>query len=300
MSVHYLVSKAKLGVRVLNQQTTNPEKAQDLPLPLGHFVTLENGLKLHYLEQGQGPIVIWLHGSGPGASGFSNFKGNYPEFADAGYRNIVLDLPGFGRSDKPDDVNYDLAFFVTALNGFINALDLPKVTLLGNSLGGAIALGQALDYPDTVERLILMAPGGVEERETYFQMEGIVRMVEVYSRGPMGVNQMREVMSLQLFDSAVLSDDILAERAAVAVTQPANLFSTMMVPNMTERLGELNCPVLGFWGTNDKFNPHQGMHKILDNVPTARFIMLNRCGHWVQVEHQRLFNSSCIDFLQHG
>lgn len=284
----------------MNQQTTNPEKAQDLPLPLGHFVTLENGLKLHYLEQGQGPIVIWLHGSGPGASGFSNFKGNYPEFADAGYRNIVLDLPGFGRSDKPDDVNYDLAFFVTALNGFINALDLPKVTLLGNSLGGAIALGQALDYPDTVERLILMAPGGVEERETYFQMEGIVRMVEVYSRGPMGVNQMREVMSLQLFDSTVLSDDILAERAAVAVTQPANLFSTMMVPNMTERLGELNCPVLGFWGTNDKFNPHQGMHKILDNVPTARFIMLNRCGHWVQVEHQRLFNSSCIDFLQHG
>jgi len=300
VSVHYLVSKAKLGVRVLNQQTTNPEKAQDLPLPLGHFVTLENGLKLHYLEQGQGPIVIWLHGSGPGASGFSNFKGNYPEFADAGYRNIVLDLPGFGRSDKPDDVNYDLAFFVTALNGFINALDLPKVTLLGNSLGGAIALGQALDYPDTVERLILMAPGGVEERETYFQMEGIVRMVEVYSRGPMGVDQMREVMSLQLFDSAVLSDDILAERAAVAVTQPANLFSTMMVPNMTERLGELNCPVLGFWGTNDKFNPHQGMHKILNNVPTARFIMLNRCGHWVQVEHQRLFNSSCIDFLQHG
>ena len=284
----------------MNQQTTNPEKAQDLPLPLGHFVTLESGLKLHYLEQGQGPIVIWLHGSGPGASGFSNFKGNYPEFADAGYRNIVLDLPGFGRSDKPDDVNYDLAFFVTALNGFINALDLPKVTLLGNSLGGAIALGQALDYPDTVERLILMAPGGVEERETYFQMEGIVRMVEVYSRGPMGVDQMREVMSLQLFDSAVLSDDILAERAAVAVTQPANLFSTMMVPNMTERLGELNCPVLGFWGTNDKFNPHQGMHKILDNVPTARFIMLNRCGHWVQVEHQRLFNSSCIDFLQHG
>lgn len=284
----------------MNQQTTNPEKAQDLPLPLGHFVTLENGLKLHYLEQGQGPIVIWLHGSGPGASGFSNFKGNYPEFADAGYRNIVLDLPGFGRSDKPDDVNYDLAFFVTALNGFINALDLPKVTLLGNSLGGAIALGQALDYPDTVERLILMAPGGVEERETYFQMEGIVRMVEVYSRGPMGVDQMREVMSLQLFDSAVLSDDILAERAAVAVTQPANLFSTMMVPNMTERLSELNCPVLGFWGTNDKFNPHQGMHKILDNVPTARFIMLNRCGHWVQVEHQRLFNSSCIDFLQHG
>ncbi|MDG1734144.1 MAG: alpha/beta hydrolase [Thalassotalea sp.] len=263
-------------------------------------MTIKNGLKLHYLDEGHGPVVIWLHGSGPGASGFSNFKSNYPEFSNAGYRNIILDLPGFGRSDKPSDVNYDLAFFVTALNGLIEALDFSKVTLLGNSLGGAIALGQALDYPDTVERLILMAPGGVEERETYFEMEGILRMVEVFARGPMGVEEMREVMQLQLFDSEVLSEEILAERAAVAVLQPANLFTTMMVPNMTERLQELNCPVLGFWGTNDKFNPHEGMHKFLDNVPTARFIMLNRCGHWVQVEHTSLFNRSCIDFLQRG
>lgn len=284
----------------MNQQNNTTDNNQDLPLPMGHFVTLESGLKLHYLDEGTGPVVIWLHGSGPGASGFSNFKTNYPVFAKAGYRNIVLDLPGFGRSDKPDDVNYDLAFFVTALNGLIEALNLSKVTLLGNSLGGAIALGQALDYPNTVEKLILMAPGGVEERETYFEMEGILRMVEVFARGPMGVEEMREVMKLQLFDSEVLSEEILAERAAVAVTQPSNLFTTMMVPNMTERLSELNCPILGFWGTNDKFNPHQGMHKILDNAPTARFIMLNRCGHWVQVEHTELFNRSCLDFLQNG
>ena len=164
-----------------------PINTQDLPLPIGHFVTLDSGLTLHYLDHGQGPIVIWLHGSGPGASGFSNFKGNYPEFVSAGYRNIILDLPGFGRSDKPDDVNYDLDFFVTALNGFISALAFSKVILLGNSLGGAIALGQTLAFPSTVEKLILMAPGGVEERETYFQMEGIQRMVEVYGRGPMGV-----------------------------------------------------------------------------------------------------------------
>lgn len=284
----------------MNNETNNTDQAQDLPLPTGHFVTLPSGIKLHYLEEGQGPVVIWLHGSGPGASGFSNFKSNYPEFANAGYRNIILDLPGFGRSDKPDDVNYDLAFFVTAVNGLIEALGLSKVTLLGNSLGGAIALGQALDYPDTIDRLILMAPGGVEERETYFEMEGIQRMVEVFSRGPMGVEQMREVMTLQLFDSSALSDDILAERAAVAVTQPANLFSTMLVPNMTERLSEIKCPVLGFWGINDKFNPHEGVHKFLDNMPNARFVMLNRCGHWVQVEHQRLFNTTCLDFLQHG
>ena len=269
----------------------------DLPLPTGRYVTLDNNLTLHYLDIGSGPIVVWLHGSGPGASGHSNFKGNYPVFADNGYRNIVLDLPGFGRSDKPDDVNYDLAFFVSNLQGFLDKAGIDRCTLLGNSLGGAIALGATLAYPERVEKLILMAPGGVEERETYFQMPGILRMVEVFGQGPMGVEQMRQVMSLQLFDSNQLDEAVLQERAAVAVTQPGNLFSSMLVPNMTERLNEIQVPILGFWGTNDQFNPPAGAFKVLDNAPNARFIMLNRCGHWVQVEHQALFNRECIDFL---
>ncbi|WP_298190026.1 alpha/beta hydrolase [uncultured Pseudomonas sp.] len=275
----------------------NSTSIAELPLPTGSYATLDNGLTLHYLDIGSGPVVIWLHGSGPGASGFSNFKGNYPVFAEAGYRNIVLDLPGFGRSDKPADVNYDLDFFVSSLKGFLDKVGIDRCTLLGNSLGGAIALGATLAYPERVEKLVLMAPGGVEERESYFRMPGILRMVEVFAKGPMGVEEMRDVMSLQLFDSSQLDEDLLKERAAVAVTQPANLFSTMMVPNMTERLGEIQVPILGFWGTNDLFNPPAGALKILDNAPNARFIMLNRCGHWVQVEHQALFNRECITFL---
>ncbi|SIP97971.1 alpha/beta fold hydrolase [Marinobacterium stanieri] len=272
----------------------------DLPLPIGQYAELENGLTLHYLEAGEGPVVIWLHGSGPGASGFSNFKTNYPIFAEAGFRNIVLDLPGFGRSSKPEDAYYNLDFFVECLNQFLQATGIERCTLLGNSLGGAIALGQALAHPDTVERLVLMAPGGVEERETYFQMEGIVRMVEVFGQGPMGVEEMRQVMQLQLYDASQLDEELLKERAAVAVLQPANLFSTMMVPNMTERLSELRCPILGFWGSNDRFNPVEGVFKFMDNAPEARFTVLNRCGHWVQVEHTDLFNRTCIDFMQQG
>ena len=275
----------------------NTDNNDTLPLPVGHYVTLDNGLTLHYLDVGTGPTVVWLHGSGPGASGFSNFKGNYPLFAEAGYRNIVLDLPGFGRSDKPDNVNYDLDFFVSCLGGFLDKAGIDRCTLLGNSLGGAIALGATLACPERVEKLILMAPGGVEERETYFQMPGILRMVEVFGQGPMGVEEMRKVMQLQLFDPSQLDEDLLHERAAVAVTQPGNLFSSMLVPNMTERLGEIQVPILGFWGTNDLFNPPAGAFKVLDNAPNARFIMLNRCGHWVQVEHTALFNRECITFL---
>ena len=272
----------------------------DLPIPLDQFAELDSGLRLHYLDVGQGPVVVWLHGSGPGASGSSNFKGNYPAFTEAGFRNIVLDLPGFGRSDKPSDVQYNLDFFVANLNAFLGKIGVTKCTLLGNSLGGAISIGQALAHPDTVERLILMAPGGVEERETYFRMEGIVRMVETFAKGPMGPVEMRHVMSLQVFDPSMLDDSIINERSAIAPSQPANLFSTMMVPNMTTRLHEIKAPIFGFWGTDDKFNPHTGALKVIENAPNARMTLLNRCGHWVQVEHSDLFNRSCIDFLTKG
>ena len=104
-------------------------------------------------------------------------------------------------------------------------------------------------------------------------------------------------MSLQLFDSSQLDDTLLAERVAVAVHQPRNLFTTMMVPNMTERLEELQVPILGFWGTDDNFNPASGALKVLQHAPHARFILLNRCGHWVQVEHRTLFNTTCLAFL---
>ena len=271
---------------------------QDLPLPIGHFVTLDSGLRLHFLDEGSGPVVLWLHGSGPGASGYSNFKGNYPQFVAAGFRNLVVDLPGFGRSDKPEDAQYNLDFFVNAMSGFLKAVGVKRATLLGNSLGGAIALGLALAEPARVEKLILMAPGGVEDRETYFKMVGIQRMVELYNAGPLGIEQMRRIMSLQLFDSSQLDDNLLDERVAVAVHQPRNLFTTMMVPNMTERLEELQAPILGFWGTDDNFNPASGALKVLNHAPNARFIMLNRCGHWVQVEHRELFNKACLEFLR--
>lgn len=108
------------------------------------------------------------------------------------------------------------------------------------------------------------------------------------------------MMRLQLFDDSILPQSLLQERVAVAATQPKNLFSTMMVQNMESRLGEIQCPIFGFWGNNDQFNPVSGAQRIINGAANARFIVLNRCGHWVQVEHRELFNRSCLDFLQNG
>ena len=274
------------------------------PIPVGHFVDIApvagSAQRIHYHEQGEGEVVIFLHGAGTGASGYSNFKGNYPAFAQAGYRCIVPDLLGYGLSSKPDIEQYDLDFFIAGVKGLVDALGLKHITLLGNSLGGAVALGYALAHPQDVKRLILMAPGGVEDLDTYLAMPGIANMFKVYQSGKTGAAAMREVMTMQLFDPTLLTEDIINERAPIAETQTQAARSILKVPNMTERLHELRCQVFGFWGVNDQFNPVSGTTKLVENCPQARIIVLNQCGHWVQVEHREMFNRACIDFLQHG
>lgn len=271
------------------------------PIPTGRFVELDSGLTIHYHQAGEqnaGVPVVFLHGSGPGASGYSNFKGNYSEFAEAGLNVLVPDMPGFGLSSKPEDAEYVLDFFVQALHGFLEKLGISRCVLLGNSLGGAIALGYTLAHPNNVASLILMAPGGVEERDAYFAMAGMQEMVSTFTSGPMDEAMMRRVLSLLVFDPSIIDEQLVQERYGICQTQPRTVLSTMRVPNMTERLGEVKCPVLGFWGVNDDFNPVGGNTKLLEGCPNARFVLLNRCGHWVQAEYREYFNRECLEFLQ--
>lgn len=268
------------------------------PIPEHAYVTLDDGLRLHYLDSGgPGLPVVFLHGSGPGASGYSNFKRTYPAFVKAGYRVIVPDLPGYGLSDKPAEREYVLDFFVNALAGLLDHLDIGRCVLLGNSLGGAIALKYTLDHPERVLKQILLAPGGVEEREAYFQMEGIQQMVAAFASGPLDHATMRRLMSLQLYDAGLIDDELTAERVAICAEQPRTVLSTMRVPNFADRLGEIRCPTLTFWGMNDRFNPTTGAAKIAAGIPDSRVTMVNRCGHWVMVEHRDYFNRMCLDFL---
>ena len=267
------------------------------PFPAGQTITTPDGLRLHCLDAGAGEPVVFIHGSGPGASGHSNFKHNVPAFTAAGFRAVVVDLPGYGQSSKPADVEYTLDFFVAALRAQLLALALPRCVLVGNSLGGAIALKYALDYPEHVSRLVMMAPGGVEDRETYFRMEGIEKMVSLFTGGQMNHDTMRQLLKLLVHDATLVTDALVDERMAVCKEQPREVLATMKVPNLTERLGEIACPVLGFWGTEDRFNPAGGALKFLQGCRDARFVLINRCGHWVMVEHSDYFNRECLGFL---
>jgi 4,5:9,10-diseco-3-hydroxy-5,9,17-trioxoandrosta-1(10),2-diene-4-oate hydrolase len=267
-------------------------------VPEGKYADIGGGLRVHYHEAGEGPAVLFLHGSGPGASGWSNFRRNFPYLASRGLRVIVPDTLGFGYSSKPEDTDYTLSFLAGATRRFTEALGIERCAIVGNSHGGAMAIQLALDHPEMVERLVLMAPGGLEVREAYMKMEGIRTMMKVFL-GPEGVTRegMRRVFGLQLFDPRTLTEEILDERLQIAATQPKRVLTSMVVPHLAPRLGELRCPVFALWGMNDQFCPVSGATRIAEGCKRARVLLLSECGHWVMVEHEGLFNRLSADFL---
>ncbi|HSW12661.1 MAG TPA: alpha/beta hydrolase [Solimonas sp.] len=272
------------------------------PVPEGRYVTLANGYRIHYQDQGQGPVVVFLHGSGNGASGYSNFKGNYPELAQAGYRCIVPDMIGFGYSDKPDDVEYHLSFFVDCLRQTLDALGVQKATIVGNSLGGAVALGYALAHPAGVERLVLMAPGGLNELPDYLAMPGMQAMFALYGSGKPVTEEAMKDFFIKAFvvDPSCVTDDLVHERAEMAKLQNPQVIKTLKVPVMTERLAEISCPVLTLWGLNENMMPDSGILRLAKGLKNGRMVLVPNCGHWVMIEHRGLFNRMVLDFLKNG
>ncbi len=270
-------------------------------VPEGKYADIGNDLRIHYHEAGppDGFPVVFLHGSGPGASGYSNFRDNYPYFASEGFRVIVPDTLGFGYSSKPKDRDYEMDFLVECTKKLLDRLEITECALLGNSHGGALAVQFTLTHPDQVKKLILMAPGGLEEREVYMQMRGIRSMMKAVF-APEGITResIRKVFAHQLFNPEQVTDQIIEERFQIAETQPKRVLSTLRVPYLAPELDKLDCPVLGFWGNDDQFCPVSGAATLSENVRNSRVVRLSQCGHWVMVEHKDLFNRTSTEFLK--
>ncbi len=243
--------------------------------------------------------VVFIHGSGPGASGMSNFQANIEAFRDAGYRVLVPDLPGYGQSDKPTDVQYTLDYFVGIMFEWLDELKLSNYHLVGNSLGGAIAIGMSLTRADAVTSLILMASGGIESRETYFNMPGIQAMVKYPMGSPEFTRDVLAKLLTQLvYDPEHVTDALVDQRWATLQTQNATVLATMAIPDLTDRLGDIACSVLSFWGREDRFCPVSGADKLFNACNTVQSIKVSQCGHWVMVEHPQLFNRESLAFLE--
>lgn len=268
------------------------------------FVEFE-GLRIHYNEAGAGPALIFVHGGGPGSSGLSNFSRNMAAFADR-YRVIAIDLPGYGQSTKLRIAEPLWGYYARVLAGFIDALGLGKAHLVGNSLGGAAALKTAVDFPDKVDRLVLMGPGGGYSLFEKAPSDGIRALVSFYLPPGPSLARLREFLSYLVYDPSTVTDEVLQERLARAVDPETAEFMPLRAgPNMAqiddlwrERLDRLPHETLIIWGREDRVNPLDQSLILMRQIPNARLLVFPKCGHWAQWEKAEEFNRTVAAFLE--
>lgn len=268
-------------------------------MPRSVSTRLDTGIEIHHHEAGEGDPVIFIHGAGPGASGLSNYQNNYSYFAERGFRVLMPDLVGWGQSSKPSGVTYNYELLGGSLRSWLRSLGIDRCSIAGNALGGGVGISLALGHPELVEHLVLLAPVGLAEPESYAPTPGMATLLEVVAGGrPISVEAMRKLFGRIFHDPAGIDDRVIAERTAMANSQPEDLFRSLDLPPHRDRLGELACPILMFWGESDAFCPVQTSYNLLRACPNSRLVVFAACGHWVQVERTDLFNRLTVDFLR--
>jgi len=261
-----------------------------------------DGFRLHYHDVGTGPVLLMLHGGGPGASAWSNFKQNVPRLAGH-YRLLLVDQPGFGRSDKPEHELAQHELTARKLLALLDHLGLAQVTPVGNSIGGAASLELALKAPDRVEALVLMAPAG-GSLPILTPPTAEARLLFDFYNGPGATpERMRQLLAGMVYDARRIDEDTLAERLEAATDPAAAAYSRRLFgswgrlgPSHWRRLGEIRHRTLLLWGREDRVIPLEGALHMLHQMRNARLTVFPRCGHWCQFEAAREFEDQIISF----
>lgn len=272
------------------------------PIPVGEFIRVQGALRLHYHELGQAcderPTLVFLHGSGPGASGYSNFHKNFKFFAEQGFHVLVPDYLGYGLSDKPSDIAYTSTLHVEVLHELLTKKQVRRAVMIGNSLGGAIAFQYALTYPGQIERLVVMGPGGVEEPALWAgSMSGLVAMDRIIRGRKTDRESFRQLLHHIVVSPQTITEEVIDSRLPVWEEQPLEVFSTMKVEVFAGRLAELKMPVLCLWGVKDNFLPVRHALIVAELVKDVRVVVSSRSGHWFMLEEPDYFNQEVKYFL---
>ena len=263
--------------------------------------------RIAYLDVGAGPPVILIHGFGGSMWQWEQQQHTLSQH----FRILTLDLPGAGLSDKPEiDYRPDqmLDFFV----GFMDAVNIPQATLVGNSMGAGLAIGMALAHPTRVAKLVLIdgLPQHVMEKLT---SPSVRRALEtsapswLVSFGNMlfGGLMIESVLREIVHDAALLTPAVI-ERSKRNRQRPGLIKPIMTVrenlplweSGFATRVGEITHPTLVIWGEEDRVFPITVGDELHQTIKGSRFIRIPKAGHIPQWERPDLVNQELITFIR--
>ncbi|KAA9012293.1 alpha/beta fold hydrolase [Niallia endozanthoxylica] len=266
----------------------------------GKFIDVK-GIRTHYNEAGQGEPLLLIHGSGPGVSAWANWRLAFPTLSEY-YHLYAPDVVGFGYTERLENQEYSIDVWVNHMIDFIETIGESRVSVIGNSFGGAIALHLVNRRPDLVNKLILMGSVGIDSPLS----EGLDA---VWGYIP-GFENMKKLVKIFAYDQSMAENDDLVEMRYQSSIQEGfqEAFSSMFpAPRQRhldamalsiDELKNIRVPVLLIHGREDKVIPvEETSWKLAKIIPNASLHIFPQCGHWVQIEKTEPFLTQVIEFL---
>ena len=268
-----------------------------------------DGIELHYVSAGHGPVTLLVHGLGGFAESWRRTLAALEPYS----RVMALDLPGFGQSSKPNRP-YTLGFFAEVLEELLEVLEVERVRLVGHSLGGGVSLAFALARPERVERLALLAaavPGFPLRPSLVYRLlslPGIGELVSSCVTPRICAGALRRCfVTPQPEEVAFLVGHQYATRATpegraayLATLRGVKEAFTAEVPAYRAALADWNRPTLMIHGRQDPVVPLGHVEAAARAIPCLEARWLDGCGHFPQIEHEFLVNRWLGEFLLAG
>ena len=266
-------------------------------------------LRVHYHDVGNAqsdlPPLVMLHGSGPGACGSRNFSANIDHFIRLGFRLILIDWPGWGKSDSTVCSGPRSGRNAEILRLVVNEMGLQEpFHLMGNSMGAHSAAVFAIENPGRIDKLILISGGN--GGRSLFQAaptEGFRKIMAFYQRP--SLQTMHEFLSAMTYLGHSVSSETVQARFAATMERPDHIESfcesirlnPTPYPDMSARLPEISAPTLVVWGRDDRVVPLDLGMRVATLIPDADMHIFGQCGHAPHTEHAGKFNELVASFL---
>lgn len=265
----------------------------------------QHTFRLHETGAPGSETVLFLHGSGPGATGLSNWERIIEDLGER-FHCLAPDMIGFGDSSHPLDPPRGMGPFnelrAEALLDLVDQLGLTKVHLVGNSMGGQLALLMTLARPELVGKILLMGSGGAPDMPV---TPGLSHLREFYAApSPESLESLLEQFVHDLEPLRPTIDRVVKERMSYVNREDVRRsHEAAFDPNGTRRfftpeeLAGITHDVLVVHGRDDRIIPPQASRWFADHLPNANLFVIGQCGHWTQIEHAERFARLVENFL---
>ena len=271
-----------------------------------NFVSVD-GARIHFQEFGDpsNPTILLIHGY---TASLYVWKTAAPMLADAGFHIIALDLLGFGYSEKPSWFDYSISSQARMIARFMNRLGLGRATIAGSSYGGAVAATLALDYPERVEKLVLVDTVCNDNLKNHpilrlAAIRGIGEALTPFLIDSRAFQRYRMRGTLAKANHALITSDRVESilRPLTAADAHHSLLATSRAwsaSRIEEDAHLINQPTLIIWGEDDKVIPVEDGHTLHREILNSRLVILKACGHVPQEEKSDIFVELVTEFCR--